>query len=297
MKNYKNKGILLTCISFLAFAAQASDKLVSLDSTRHAIKPGVLVLSSGIIPGTAQFLNRKYFKAGTFLALEAGMVATAAGWDRNARLRVLEYHKAYASALSDTGIGRAQKMETVHIRKYQTLEAEFKRNNALTWAGGVYLYNLLDAFQLTGLFQDNGKRSPRLAAGLAAIPGLGLGQIYNGSYSKAGLIMMTQVSLGVIAYNNHRLMRIAESNYIRVSDTTITPLSIKTSSSLDWESRQNYAVKNRSSFLWYSIFTYVYGILDAVIDAHLHDYEEKMRIQPDLVPSESGPGLNLKLSF
>lgn len=297
MKYYKNMGILLICVSFLAVTAQASDKIVSLDSARHPIKPGVLVLSSAILPGTGQMLSRKYLKAGTFLALEAGMVATASGWDRIARLRVQDYQRAYTAALSDTGTGHAQKMEKVHVGKFQTLEAEYKRYNVMTWAGGIYLYNVFDAFQLTGLFQDNGKRNPRLAMGLAAIPGLGLGQMYNGSYSKAGLFMMTEVSLGVLAYNNHRLMRIAESNYRRVSDTTITPLSVKSFSSSDWDGKRNNAMKQRNSFIWYSILTYVIGIVDAFVDAHLHDYDAKMKIEPDLVPSESGPGLNLQLNF
>ncbi len=297
MKYYKIMRILLICVLFLAIATHASDKLVSSDSARHPIKPGALVLSSAILPGTGQFLNRKYLKAGTFLALEAGMVSTALWWDRNARAQVLEYHKAYALALSDTGAGHAQKMEYVHVRKFQTIESEYKRYNLLTWASGIYLYNLFDAFQLTGLYQDNGKRNPRLASWLSAIPGLGLGQVYNGSYSKAGLFMMTQVSLGVLAYNNHRLMRIAEANYKRVSDTTITPVAIKSLSSTDWDGKRNNAMKQRNSYLWYSILTYGIGILDAFIDAHLHDYEEKMRIEPDLVPSESGPGLNLQLNF
>lgn len=290
-------GILIICISILAFSTQASNKVASLDSARHPMNPGTVVLSSGILPGAGQFLNRKYLKAGTFLALEAITVSTAVGWDRNARARLQVYHDAYRSALSDTGSGRLHKMETVHTRKFQTLEAEFKRYNAMSWAGGAYLYNLFDAFQLTGLLQDNGTRNPSLAFGLAAIPGLGLGQIYNGAYSKAGLFMMTQVSFGVVAYNNHRLMRIAESNYKRISDTTITLPSIKSSTSSDWEGKRNTAMKNRNTFLWYSIFNYVIGMLDAVVDAHLHDYEAKMRIEPDLVPSESGPGLNLKLSF
>jgi hypothetical protein len=297
MKYYKNMGILLICVLFLAVSVQASDKIISLDSTRHPIKPGVLVLSSAILPGTGQLLNRKYLKAGTFLALEAGMVSTALWWDRNARAQVLEYHKAYTQALQDTGAGHAKKMEIVHVSKFQTMESEYKRYNLLTWSGGIYLYNLFDAFQLTGLFQDNGKRNPRLAMGLAAIPGLGLGQMYNGSFSKAGMFMMTQVSLGVLAYNNHRLMRIAESNYRRVSDTTITPQSVKSSFSSDWDGKRNNAMKQRNSFIWYSILTYVIGIVDSYVDAHLHDYNAKMKIEPDLVPSESGPGLNLQLSF
>ncbi|NLW90593.1 MAG: hypothetical protein GXY34_03215 [Syntrophomonadaceae bacterium] len=183
------------------------------------------------------------------------------------------------------------------MKKFQTMDAELKRYNYLTWAGGIYLYNLFDAFELTGLLKDNEQRNPTVAFGLALIPGLGLGQIYNGSYSKAGLFIMGQVQLGVIAYNKDRMMRLAESNYRRVSDTTITPASIKALSSSDWDSRRRAELKQRNSFIWYSIFVYVIGMLDAVVDAHLHDYKERMKIEPDLVPSENGTGLNLRLNF
>jgi hypothetical protein len=292
MKYSKYKGILLFWSMLVAFAVEASSDSASVIQSKPVIStnPRTILLSSALVPGFGQFLNRRYLKAGTFLALEAFAVPMAAFWDHTARSSVEEYHR-FSSAKS------ADSLESAHRIKFQTFGYELKRYNYLTWAGGIYLYNLFDAFELTGFLKDNGKRNPSLAFGLAAIPGLGLGQMYNGSYSKAGLFMMTQVQLGVLAYNNHRLMHLAESNYRRVSDTTITLPSIKATESSDWEGRRRTAMKNRNSFLWYSIFTYVIGMLDAVVDAHLHDYQEKMRIEPDLVPSENGTGLNLQFNF
>jgi hypothetical protein len=297
--NYSNiNRILLFCVAILALSAEASDDTTSSGKSSREINPATVIISSGIIPGSGQLLNRRFLKAGTFIALEAFTVSSAVFWNSNAQSRVEEYHKILSSITpKDSSFVRAEKLEEAHGKKFQTLEAEYKRYNALTWAGGIYLYNLFDAFDLTGLYKDNGKRNPGLAFGLAAIPGLGLGQIYNGSYSKAGLFIMTQVSLGMLAYNNHRLMRIAEQNFTRISDTTMTLPLIKSEYTPDWDGRRQTAMRNRNMFLWYSIFNYVIGMLDAVVDAHLHDYNEKMKIEPDLVPSESGTGLNLKLSF
>ena len=65
----------------------------------------------------------------------------------------------------------------------------------------------------------------------------------------------------------------------------------------EWEFRQNSAFRNRNTYLWYSIFFYIYGILDAVVDAHLHDYREKMKLYPDLVPANDGAHLQINYKF
>jgi hypothetical protein len=50
-------------------------------------------------------------------------------------------------------------------------------------------------------------------------------------------------------------------------------------------------------YLWYSILFYFYGILDAVVDAHLHDAGAKMKLEPDLVPQNKQVGLTLTVPF
>jgi hypothetical protein len=41
----------------------------------------------------------------------------------------------------------------------------------------------------------------------------------------------------------------------------------------------------------------MYGIFDAVVDAHLHDSGMKMKLEPDLVPDRKQVGLNLNVEF
>jgi len=111
--------------------------------------------------------------------------------------------------------------------------------------------------------------------------------------------MMTQMSLGIIAINQSRLMNRAQDHYSRVflykDSTGATPIADKYSD--DWDSKQKNAFRNRNSYLWYSLFFYLYGILDAVVDAHLHDYERKMEVYPDLVPGNGTVGLNIDYHF
>jgi hypothetical protein len=64
-----------------------------------------------------------------------------------------------------------------------------------------------------------------------------------------------------------------------------------------WEYRRTNAFRNRNMFLWYSLAFYFYGILDAVVDAHLHDAPLKMKLEPDLAPQSKEIGLKATFSF
>jgi hypothetical protein len=125
------------------------------------------------------------------------------------------------------------------------------------------------------------------------------------------MIFMGQMSMGVVALNYHRLMNDAGNKYLKTK--TDYNLHILNASALgrdtlalsasrgrymdSWELKRSSAFKYRNTYLWYSIFFYVYGICDAVIDAHLHDFPEKMRMYPDLVPQSDGALLNLNVKF
>jgi hypothetical protein len=161
---------------------------------------------------------------------------------------------------------------------------------------GGYVFNVLDAINNTDIFNNSEYKSPLIAGWLSAIPGLGLGQMYNGSLSKAGMVMMAQISLGVVAYDYHRLMKVAEKNYSNLNET-VDKTVLKDKYLNEWASKRSSAFQKRNTYLWYSIFFYLYGILDAVVDAHLHDYPEKMKISPDLVPENGGAQLNLNVKF
>jgi hypothetical protein len=67
--------------------------------------------------------------------------------------------------------------------------------------------------------------------------------------------------------------------------------------SVDWASARYTAFSNRNMFMWYSIFFYGYSIFDAVVDAYMHDYSEKMQIKPDLVVGMKSIQFSLETKF
>jgi hypothetical protein len=133
---------------------------------------------------------------------------------------------------------------------------------------------------------------------LAAVPGLGLGQMYNGSLGKAGMVMMGQVSLGIMSYSNERLIKMTEANSIRLKFSTdsLTQL-VSRQYADDWGSYRYRAFTNRNMYLWYSMFFYFYSIFDAVVDSYLHDYPQKMKIAPDLMVGKGHLSLSLSTTF
>jgi hypothetical protein len=127
------------------------------------------------------------------------------------------------------------------------------------------------------------------------------------------MIFMAQMSMAVMALDYHRLMTNAGDHYIKINDEykqhiaaavargnvddTLALSDSRGKYLASWESERSGAFKTRNSYLWYSIFLYFYGIFDAVVDAHLHDYPEKMRMYPDLVPQSDGALLRLNVNY
>jgi hypothetical protein len=145
----------------------------------------------------------------------------------------------------------------------------------------MYVWNIMDAVARSNHFDDNLPRNPAVAGWLSAVPGLGLGQLYNGSLSKAGMIWMTQTMLGFLAYSNDKLMNIArEKRAMFVQDDTWRADYTESGLS-DWGGRYREAFSRRNMYLWYSVFFYLYGVFDAIVDAHLHDYQIRIRFDPE----------------
>lgn len=101
--------------------------------------------------------------------------------------------------------------------------------------------------------------SPKKAALWAIIPGAG--QVYNGKYLKAGLILGAEIAAIWRFQENSRLY----SKY---------------------EEQSRYLDK-RNKYAWWIFITYFYGIIDAVVDAHLAPFNEIM--QEDLESAEKLP--------
>lgn len=325
--NYiKNHWVILfiTLMAASIFAADSSDVIsnrpeeINLD-TKSAVKlynPLWAGLGSAIIPGAGQVYTKKYFKAGTFVALEA-ITASVAGYQHKNYRQARDSYSSMMNDLPSAGspLDSAFLREDALLKYGEARESKITMYNTLSWMVGGYVFNVLDAVNSSNFFKNTETKNPHVAGWLAAIPGLGLGHIYNGSYSKAGLVIMTQISLGVVAYNKHKLMREAEdqiSRFIKMGkqlnqeNETSQPDSgtkiiienvLKENYRDEWESRQNSAFRSRNSYLWYSLFFYLYGIVDVVVDAHLHDYKEKMKLYPDLMPTDDGIHLQINYNF
>jgi hypothetical protein len=272
-------------------------KKTSMEKTWNPVFTGGL---SAAIPGGGQFYTGHYIKAGSFLALEAITASVAVFWRRTeiGRNRDAESFRDLAGmklSWSDSLI----MLEQSTLMRFDALSARYTMYNSLSWMVGGYIYNILDAIGSSRYFVSDKEKSPFKAAWLAALPGLGLGQIYNGSISKAGVIMMVQTSLGVKAFNEHRLMKEAEKHFtaaLSIKDSLdATPVADAWND--DWDSRRKTASRNRNSYLWYSLFFYFYTIADAVVDAHLHDYPQKIRAYPDLMPEQSAVRMNIDYLF
>jgi hypothetical protein len=97
-------------------------------------------------------------------------------------------------------------------------------------------------------------KSPKKAA-ISAMVIPGGGQVYNGKYLKALAIFGLESAAIYSFYNNN-------NNHTNWDDSFALP--------------QHRYLEKRNKYAWWSFFIYVYGIIDAIVDAHLDPFEEIM---------------------
>ena len=101
-------------------------------------------------------------------------------------------------------------------------------------------------------------KSPKKAA-LSALIFPGGGQLYNGKKIKAGLIISMELYSIINWYSSADLYK----NYDEQNDSKY-PLP-----------KYRYLEK-RNKYVWWIGFIYIYGLIDAVVDAHLHPFDDIM---------------------
>jgi hypothetical protein len=108
------------------------------------------------------------------------------------------------------------------------------------------------------------KKPARAMLYSAFIPGGG--QIYNGKYLKAGVVVGIQAYfVGASVYHDSK-----EDDYAKKAVSAALP-----SDRLFYEKkRDEYRDKQRSDYWWIGI-TAILSIADAFVDAHLYDYQEQ----------------------
>ena len=91
-------------------------------------------------------------------------------------------------------------------------------------------------------------KTPKKAALWSILPGGG--QIYNGKYLKAGIII-TLESLAIWQ-------------------------SIENGKNYNIENSNDLYLTNRNKYAWWAFFVHIYGLLDAVVDSHLEAFNKIM---------------------
>jgi hypothetical protein len=278
---------------------------------------------SALIPGGGQIYTGNYVKSGMFFSLEAiiGLVAYSryvqgADFKKNSEIMLdslIHFPHTIRAIRTDTVKNASNKTDSVFFdtlfsstqygmfydyNRFLEKDNRYFIYQSLAWMGGLYYWNILDALKNTKYFMNDNHKLPSTAGWLAAIPGLGLGQLYNGELSKAGMIFTVQMNMAYMVFNYNKLMHICEDNLKKIDDPRTKESWAPAAAQLKggWDSKRNDAFRNRNMWAWYSVAFYFYGIFDAIVDAHLHDATKKMKLEPDLLPGK-GIGLNCTLPF
>jgi TM2 domain-containing membrane protein YozV len=273
-----------------------------------AEKNEMLLLSSLVIPGSGQALFGHPVKGGTLLGFEALFAGIAYYEDLNkTQFYNTQWLNTQDSIISFTGKAEAAQ-DTGNQNNFQkkvrslsllevTQQGDYKnsqelRNMYLFWFGGLYLYNVMDALELGVRLKHpvKGEKSPKIAV-FSSMFFPGAGQLYNGSYSKAGMIWMAQTACIASGVYRHQLMsyyrqKADEAKTITISDSTdAVAIRQLENQKKNLEARFNDYRRARNSFAWYSLGIYFYNVFDALVDAHLHNFNDRMEItiSPDPV--------------
>ena len=100
-------------------------------------------------------------------------------------------------------------------------------------------------------------KNPKVAFYYSLIPGLG--QIYNGKWIKSAMIVGLEIAAYVVWTENRDIYNDFEYK--------------------DYPLRKRRYLEKRNKYAWWIGFIYVYGMIDAVVDAHLYQFKNLMESQ------------------
>ena len=275
----------------------------------RSYSPLKAVIMSTLIPGLGQFYCKQRIRGSIFFGtVLISSLMLKYRWDRyqtDLKTIVKEFDNRTLS-YRDT-LNNIAQADTATYKKYYNLYigsymqsdlARYRRQagrfvayQVAGWTTGFYIWNVVNAFHYSNHLLDDEPRNPKIAAWLSAIPFLGIGQMYNGSFQKAGFIWTTHTMLSIMALKAHIRMNKAIDFQNKIEKTESVSLVYKKNYFNQWEGEYNNAFKQRNTWLWYLFILYFYGIFDAAVDAHLHDYQKKIKLRPDVIFS------NESLSF
>jgi hypothetical protein len=210
----------------------------------------------------------------------------------------------YWSKDSDLILNMDRTHAEINSDSIKALFHQSNRNMQMFWAAGIYIYNLCDAFEIAWRARNpvQGKRSVT-GAMVRSLLLPGWGQLYNQEYGKFGMVLMAEIGILGSLYERQKIADFFASQNTKYSQTarSLSPLpgpdapglSLPEKSELsllrarltslngqkaEYAAQQEIYYSKRNGFIWYMAAVYLYCMFDAVVDAHLHDFDEKVQI-------------------
>lgn len=300
--------LFFLCVSPL-FAAEGIDRIIDEAPSKVDTMPKIgLTIALSIIPGGGQMYQKDYIHGGLFLGFETlfGTIAVNRWQKYHGNLDGADTIRMnYYTLLATPDFDTSKALDTLFAlerKEYEASRMKMLHRNYSAWFTGVYVWNMFDAVGYSGIVRGVETPNPRRAAALSAIPFLGLGQLYNGKSYKAGLVWAMQIGCLTSAINFQRLM-----NESKDRQTSMLNSPLFDGSTVDlgdvgrvkdhWQGTYDSATRSRTMFMWYGVIFYLYGILDAYVDAHLHNFESKFDIVGGFNPLEEEVGLMVTYDF
>lgn len=230
-----------------------------------------VAVSSMLLPGFGQIVNRDYWKIPLFYTTIGGF--TMLGVRYAAKYRSLRY----ASPPDDPAQAFLRDDRLFSVRAY--------RNIAISAAVACYSLSVADA-----LISHSPSRQSPFAAMIASALLPGLGQLYNQSYWKIPVIYTGAVFMASNIVRNNRLMQRFDTALVALLDDN--PESIDEFGGKrareDLEFFRDYYQRYRDLNVILLSLLYVMNVVDAYVDAHLFYWDISddlaLQAQPILCP-------------
>lgn len=288
----------------------ASVKSAVIDTTsvkrRDSLTISKVSWISAVAPGFGQIYNKQYWK----LPILYSTVGTglALGLHEN---KLYKQYKKQVTAITNVDASRTPELDALQT---QMIRHNTRRQIYLIGAIASYIYFIGDA--AVNYKGDEVSRIKKATTLSMICPGAG--QIYNGSYWKAPIVIGAFASMiYVIDWNNRGYQRFKKAYSLR-ADYDNHPEAYPNGSTDEFGGRYSATFlknlkdsyrRNRDLCIIITAGLYVLQIIDAHVDAHLKDYDISddlsMNLEPMVdytyVPTASGHrpvfGFNLSLNF
>lgn len=260
-------------------------------SHKHTIKIGTMFAGSLIMPGTAQYYNKDYWKMPVFYA-GMGAFAGTGGYYMS---KYTKTKKAYDRYMTDKDAFELKYGNIEYPFEAPVLDLESKKKG--TWlllgAGLFYWGSLLDGVIC---YESDTEPNPGRAT-LYSLLLPGLGQIYNGELFKVPIYW------GCLLGATHFLMN-NNTNYKRFKmihneasmENSQSPISAETAK---WY-RDVYRRYRDYSIVATALF-YFLQVLDANVFAYMHDFEVTddlaINIEPTVISPDNAYAIHSSNSF